>query len=106
MALSDSEPVIPFAFSGKEAMANAVGYTKLAFAFLYRGYLLVLVHLCLYQRRERQDIYWEEKVKGGKASITRRRVEVGRGGGKFLLQLFLQGDGMTRASGKMGRPRA
>ena len=39
---SDFDPAIPFAFRGKEAVATAVGYTKLVFAIFAQGYLLVL----------------------------------------------------------------
>ena len=43
-ASSDSEPEIPFACRGKEAVLPAVGYTELAFAVFTRGYLLALIH--------------------------------------------------------------
>ena len=39
-----SDPEIPFAFGGKEAMSNVVGYTKLVLAVSIRCYVLVLVH--------------------------------------------------------------
>ena len=50
-ALSDSEPAIPFAFEGKEDVATLVGYNELAFSFLSRGCILVLIHWCQYQQR-------------------------------------------------------
>ena len=47
-ASPDSELAIPFAFRVKEAVENAVGYTKLAFTIFDQGYLLILVHWCRY----------------------------------------------------------
>ena len=41
-----SEPEILFAFGGKESVATAVIYTKLALAAFEQGYLLVLIHWC------------------------------------------------------------
>ena len=49
-ALSDLELVIPFVFGGKEAVTNMVGYTNLAFTIFDRGYILILVHWCRYQK--------------------------------------------------------
>ena len=41
--LSDSYPVIPFGFGGKEAVADAVEYTKLVFTVFSRGYLITFL---------------------------------------------------------------
>ena len=43
-ASSDSEPMIPFTFGGKEAVETGIGYTELAFAVFAQGYLIVLIH--------------------------------------------------------------
>ena len=45
-------------------------------------------------------------LRGGGASIIRRRVELGRRGGGFLLQLFVKWDDPNRSSGRMGGQHA
>ena len=43
-ASSNSDLVIPFAFGYEEAVATAVGYTKLVFTVFSWAYILILVH--------------------------------------------------------------
>ena len=69
-ASSDLETAILFAFRRKKTVLTAVGYTKLEFSVFTRGSLLVLVHCFRYRQRGRQDIYWEEKVRGGRRQAS------------------------------------
>ena len=44
VALSGSEPTIPFILGGKEAMTTVAGYAKIAFAFFAWGSIIILFH--------------------------------------------------------------
>ena len=67
-AFSNSEPLIPLTFKGKEAVATTVRYTKIVFAVFAKGYLLVLVHWSQYRQRR-------SKIGGGLIVPGRKSLE-------------------------------
>ena len=108
---SDSDPAILFTFREKEAVATAVDTPSSRSPFS-SGIIAsssrdrpprphprpsVIVPMKTRQNWGWIDSSWyrmgragEEKVKEGEAPSRRIRGEVGRGGGKFLLQLFVR----------------